>query len=150
MRAYQYTTEVDAPPSDVWQVVVDLEQSPRWRPLVSRLVTEDGRPMALGSTLVGTFDLLGRRETRSMKVVAFEPAQRLATHSEQDGYRGLIELALAAEGNGTRVTLTGDVFAQRFLKWLMLPFVARSGRSVRKRQLESLKALVEQRKKGRD
>jgi uncharacterized protein YndB with AHSA1/START domain len=72
------TVEIDAPPAEVWSLVSDLRNMPRWSPQCAKTFVRGGGPVRLGSRMVN----LNRRgllvwPTQS-KVVRFEPEQEIA------------------------------------------------------------------------
>ena len=46
MRALTQSVHVERPPDAVWALLTDLERAPRWRPLIKRMATADGGPLA--------------------------------------------------------------------------------------------------------
>ena len=143
MRAFTFTTHIARPPQAVWNVLTDLALSSKWRPLIVSMETVDGKPLALGSDLRVTVEAMGTRQSRITKVVGFEPAKRWTLLSKGDGIDGVYDFRLNPSGTGTNVVFTGDFIARRFLRYLVLPLIARSEKRTRETQLPSFKRLVE-------
>jgi hypothetical protein len=145
MRAFTFTAHIDRPPQVVWDTLVDLTLSSKWRPLIATMETTDGKPLALGSDVRIVVDVLGTRQTRVSKVVAFEPLRRWTLKSQGDGIDGIYSFNLAPGGSGTDVEFTGDLIVRRFTRYFVLPLIARSEKRIRGEQLPAFKRLVEQR-----
>jgi uncharacterized protein YndB with AHSA1/START domain len=145
MRAFRFVEHVDRPPGDVWDVLVDLQQAFRWRPLVKAMETLDGRPVHAGSVVRITHEFFGRSGTTVSRTVEFEPGRRwvLRSAARPEGMEGWFEFIVEPEGNGTRVIATCELKAHRFLTRLHLPLIARSERKRRTEMLGNLKRLVE-------
>jgi carbon monoxide dehydrogenase subunit G len=144
MRAYTFREYIDRTPRQVWDVLVDLDVAPRWRPLLKSMETEDGQPLHAGSRVRLTIEYLGRRQTRTSTTVAFE-AGRLWTLRSSDNPKmeGFFAVTLEPSGTGTEVTATCDLVAHGFVPWLFTPLIARSERRLRAETLGNLKRFVE-------
>jgi carbon monoxide dehydrogenase subunit G len=145
MRAFAFDIHIDRSPQIVWDYLTDLTRAPEWRPLVQRMETVDGKPLATGSVIELTMEVLGELRKRRSVTTVFEPPRRWVLRSGSDGIEGVWEFAVAADGAGSRVAFTLDLTTQSLLRKLMLPLIARSERTVRAGQLERLKAAVEAR-----
>ena len=143
MRAFTFTAHIARPPQVVWNALTDLSLSPKWRPLIASMETVDGQPLTLGSNIRVTVEAMGTRQTRITKVVGFEPGRRWTLLSQGDGIDGLYDFTVNPSGSGTDVVFTGDFIVRRFLRYLVLPLIARSEKRIRAEQLPSFKRLVE-------
>jgi uncharacterized protein YndB with AHSA1/START domain len=97
------TVEIDAPPAEVWSLVSDLRNMPRWSPQCARTFVRGGGPVELGSRMVN----LNRRgllvwPTQS-KVVRFVPEQEIAFRVKENWTVWSYTLEPTATG-GTVVT----------------------------------------------
>lgn len=143
MRAFAFDISIARPPEMVWAVITDLSRAPEWRPLVRRMTTLDGAPLAAGSTVEITVEALGELRKRHSVTTVFDPPRRWVLRSGSEGIEGLWEFSVAPEGDGSRVTFTLDLVTSSLFRKLLLPLIARSERSVRAGQLERLKRVVE-------
>jgi len=144
MRAYTFREYIDRPPRDVWDVLVNLEVAPRWRPLVKSMETEDGLPVHAGSRIRLTVEYLGKRMTRTSTTVAFEPPDLWTLRSsENPQMEGFFVFSLQPQGAGTEVVATCDLKAHAFLPWLFMPLIGRGERQRRVELLGNLKRFVE-------
>ena len=97
------TLEIDAPPAEVWALVSDLRNMPRWSPQCARTFVRGGGPVELGSRMVN----VNRRgllvwPTQS-KVVRFVPEQEIAFRVKENWTVWSYTLEPTATG-GTLVT----------------------------------------------
>jgi len=144
MRAYTFREYIDRPPQQVWDVLVNLEVAPRWRPLVKSMETEDGLPVHAGSRVRLTIEFMGKRQSRTSTTVAFEPPRRWTLRSsDKPQMEGFFEFLLEAQGAGTQVVSTCDLKAHAFLAWLFMPLIARGEKQRRAEMLGNLKRFVE-------
>ena len=143
MRAFSFTTHIDRPAREVWDYVIDLAQSSRWRPMTRSMETEDGRPIHVGQKLRVTLEVLGKVMVRESETREFEPPRRWVVRSEHNGVEGFFEYVVEPERGGARVTLRCDVKAHAFLPWLFLPLICSGERRNRREQLDNLKRAIE-------
>jgi len=144
MRAYTFREYIDRTPRQVWDVLVDLEVAPRWRPLIKSMETEDGLPVHDGSRVRLTIEFMGQRQTRTSTTVAFEPTHRWTLHSsDKPQMEGWFDFVLEPCGSGTEVVTTCDLKAHGLVPWLFMPLVARGERQRRAELLGNLKRFVE-------
>jgi uncharacterized protein YndB with AHSA1/START domain len=99
----QATVEIDAPPAQVWSLVSDLRNMPRWSPQCAKTFVRGGGPVQLGSRMVN----VNRRgllvwPTQS-KVVRFEPEREIAFRVRENWTVWSYTLEPTATG-ATRVT----------------------------------------------
>lgn len=101
------TTEIDAPPSEVWALVSDLRNMARWSPQNVRTFVRGGGEIGLRTKLVN----LNRRgllfwPTQAM-VVRFEPEREIAFRIRENWTVWSYRLDPAASG-GTVLTATRE------------------------------------------
>ena len=99
----QATIEIDAPAAQVWSLVSDLRNMPRWSPQCLKTFVAGGGPIGLGSKMVN----VNRRKlllwpTQSM-VVRFEPEREIAFRVKENYTIWSYELEPTA--TGTRLTV---------------------------------------------
>jgi len=144
MRAYTFREYIDRPPRQVWDVLVNLDVAPRWRPLVRSMETEDGLPVHEGSRVRLTIEFMGERQSRTSTTVTFDPPHRWTLRSsDRPAMEGLFDFSLEAQGPGTQVVTTCDLKAHGFVPWLFMPLIARGEKQRRAELLGNLKRFVE-------
>ena len=142
MRSFTYTIHIDRAPDRVWSYMMDFSQAPRWRNLVSAIEVDSPGPLAVGSRLRVTYEILGRRKQALSEVWAFEPGRRLGLRNTEQRVTGSFQYLLEPDSGGTRVTFTCDV-RPRGLMWLLVPWLIKGNRARYRQQLPALKAEVE-------
>jgi Polyketide cyclase / dehydrase and lipid transport len=105
------STEIDAPPADVWAVVSDVRRMPEFSPELRKVVVL-GRKAGVGMNLLG----INRRGRvvwpTTSKVVRWEPERAIASKTRESGATWLYELS--PSDNGLQTTLTGSRILARF------------------------------------
>jgi uncharacterized protein YndB with AHSA1/START domain len=129
---------IASPPEEVWAVVVDPLNDPRWcRKVESVEAAGDGRwivshkPVPLRPPMELTLDQL-----------ELEPPSRLVLREEDESSTFDVEYLLEASDAGTRFTQISDFEWKRLPRILHRPFAHGVRRDVRG-QLRALKQLVE-------
>jgi hypothetical protein len=121
MKTMSATIEIDAPPLDVWAVLVGLDRYPEWNPLFREASGE----VAVGKRItLKSFPPGGRPMTVRPKIVTAKPGVELRWASSLPGLiSGEHTFALSPAGHGTRlvqsesfrgllVPISGKVFAR--------------------------------------
>ena len=137
---------VEAPPSAVWDVLMDPYAYPRWVVGSKRTLEADGSWPTPGSAFrveVGAGPLSYEDRTVSHEV---EDGRRIVLNAGGGGWAGArVEIILRESGDGTHITLledpTGPAKPLRALPPLQLGIKLRNVESLRR-----LKAIVERRK----
>ena len=129
---------ISRPPEDVWSVMTDWRNAPRWMGGIDEM-RADGAPVA-GTTV--TFRARGK--DRSAVITEAEPARSLVLRSVQGAVAADYTYTLhgAADGS-TRVTLVAECTTQALGWRLVLPILRFAIRRTDGGQLEALKAVVE-------
>jgi uncharacterized protein YndB with AHSA1/START domain len=96
------TITLRTPPDRVWSLLADVGGTARWRPDVSRVDVDTGPGGAL------RFVEHSRQGAVPFEVVSQEPPRRQVVRVVDEGlaFGGTWTWALAAEGEGTRLTIT--------------------------------------------
>ena len=104
MRAYTFREYIDRPPRQVWDVLVNLDVAPRWRPLVKSMETEDGLPVHDGiARSSDRSNSWGSDKSRTSTTVTFDPPHRWTLRSsDRPAMEGFFEFSLEAQGTGPR------------------------------------------------
>ena len=101
MKTVSVTTDIDAPPLEVWAVLTDLASYPQWNPLFPEASGE----LAVGSSVtLKTVQPRGRTMTVKAIVLAVAPGAELRWTA---GLKGIIggehAFVLGRQGSGTRL-----------------------------------------------
>jgi len=142
MRAFTYQTHIDRTPDQVFAFMMDFSRASRWRNLVRKIEVLTPPPLAVGSQLRLTMDVMGKQREAISEVWAYDPPRRFGQRNTASNVTGTFEYTLEPEGTGTRVRFTCDV-RPHGLMWLMLPTLIRSSRYRYRDQLATLKREVE-------
>jgi hypothetical protein len=122
--------------------MMDFSKASRWRNLVRSIEVATPGPLATGSELKVSFDIMGKVRTVSSEIWAFDTARRLGVRNTESNVTGVFEYTLAPESGGTGVTFTGDVRPHGFM-WLLTPLLLKSSRVRYAEQLSNLKKELE-------
>lgn len=132
MQGFELRIEVERPPEEVFALLANLENDPRWRrEWVDARPRSDGSP-AVGSTTVLVGHGLGRRFEVEYEVTELEPSRTVAWRTLSGPLPLLFSRSVEQIDQGTRVTFTYDVTEPGLLLRLFGPLVRRLGQ----RQLE--------------
>jgi uncharacterized protein YndB with AHSA1/START domain len=99
---YQEAVEVDADPSRVWQVLVDVESWPEWTPSMTTVRMVTPQRLGPGSRVAIKQPRLAPAE---MTVDQYAEGRSFAWSSRMAGLRTIADHVLEPTLNGTRVTL---------------------------------------------
>ena len=117
MKVMSASIEIDAPPVDVWAVLVDLDRYAEWNPLFREA---SGQVAAGNRITLKSFPPGGRPMTVRPKIVAAEPGVELRWAASLPGIMsGEHAFALSPAGDGTRL-----VQSESF-RGLLVPFSGR-------------------------
>ncbi len=117
-RLFETTRHVDAPPPEVWEVLVDVARWPQWTPTIDSVERLDEGPLRVGArTRVrqpklpqALWEVTELRDGRSFTWAATGPGMRTIARHE-----------VAPDGTGANVTLsieqTGPMGAVAALVW---------------------------------
>ena len=102
----QVRITIDRPIEDVFAVLSDVEQTPRWFPsVVEEVWTSDG-PVGVGTTRRSVSKSFGIRNENEAEVTAFEPNQLITLSSIRSQVPFEISIAFELVPAGTQVTWT--------------------------------------------
>ena len=138
-------TVVAATPHEVWVVVSDPEQLPRWWPGVTRV--EEATPEAWTKVLSSPRGKVVRADYTRVETV---PEERLVWRQEVEGspFERIVASALTtvslapAEGTGTKATIVLDQKPRGWARFAPVQFRAAAARQV-KGAVDGLEALFE-------
>lgn len=101
-KVYEEFVDVDADPSRVWQVLVDVESWPEWTPSMTTVKMVTPQRLGLGSRVAIKQPRLAPAE---MTVDRYAEGRSFAWSTRMAGLRTTADHVLEPTRNGTRVTL---------------------------------------------
>lgn len=137
------STEIDRGVDAVWAFLADPANNPKWDPgTLAVRQTSDG-PMGVGTTLLATVELLGRRDL-DVRIVGFDP-RRSVGFEFTSGPVGGTRVRYDLEPVGvTRTRLTRSIDLHLRGAWnVLLPLVGWSARRHRTDEVENVKRILE-------
>ena len=143
MAGLRQSVVINRPLAEVFTFVSDLENDPQW--IAAEMRRTSPGPLGVGTTFRQRDRILGRPLELSMEVVGYQPNHQIALRATSrllslGGARTVEPVGAAA----TRLTVTGGGHARGLLR-LAEPVLVAAGRRRLRRQLGSLKRLLEAR-----
>lgn len=144
MLRIKVSTLIGQPVQEVWDLFIDLTNSPRWTRSGSELRQRSAGPIGVGTEIDSVRPLFGREiKSQTIVVTRYEPGHLLS-------YAAVVPLigrttgdfTFESAGGGTRLSRDGDVSLGR-AEGLLGPTLARVLRSGWGTELSNLKRLVE-------
>jgi uncharacterized protein YndB with AHSA1/START domain len=138
----EVTTDIAAPPEEVFSVVADFEQGPKWQRNMTSAGWTSAPPRGVGSTFEQHARFMGRDMTAAYEVTEYDAPRVVAIRSTSAPFPIEVRRVLEAHDGGTRITETssgGPEGAGKVLSPLMKPLL----RSTIARDYRKLKALLE-------
>lgn len=139
MADFHYVVEVQAPPSRVWSVLLDVESWPEWTTSVTRVKRMDFGPLTLGSR---TRIYQPRLSPAVWKVISLDESQYAFSWATRIvGTRILAVHQVDKLGTGSRVTLS--LFYAGMLSGIMSRMLRDLNRDYLEREAIGLKRFCE-------
>ncbi len=136
------STVINVPVEEVWEFLSDLDTMTQWTKGVSRVEYE--RPAGVGTTIVATAQLMGRR-TISMTITDWEPNQKLGMRGSLMGMRAHeVRLMEPVEKDKTRLTKSVEAEIGGLLR-ILQPYLSYRMKKDSLIQLEKTKCILEAR-----
>ncbi len=111
---FDVTERFPAPPDKVFAALTDLDSARHWMNGFVRLEQLTGNGFEVGTTWLETRKMHGKEATEHFEVTALDPPSHIGL--EVDGRKGtsrkgtyLFDYRLEPDGDGTRVTLHGEI-----------------------------------------
>jgi uncharacterized protein YndB with AHSA1/START domain len=138
----EHTVEIDRPPAEVFDYMMDMENLPEWQSSAIEAHWEGER--AAGSRIKEVRKFLGRRIESELEVTEYEPNRRFCLKTLSGPVLFSVEHTFEATTGGTRITFVGEGNPGGFFK-LAEPMVARAAERQFKGDFATLKDLLEAR-----
>ena len=137
---------IDRPLAEVSAYAADPDNAPRWYVNIRGVEWETPRPLSVGSRLAFVAHFLGRRLAYTYEVVEHAPGSRLVMRTAQGPFPMETTYTWEPEGEQrTRMTLRNRGEPSGFSR-LVAPFMRLAMARANRKDLETLKALLEERR----
>ena len=142
MAQMEISTTIKRPVEDVWAVISNVENNPKWSSAALEAKQTSSGPIGVGTTarFVGKF--LGRRIESDSVVTEFEANRKYSFESKSGPFPIKGSNTVEQIEGGTRVTATFDVEPGGFFK-LAEPLVMSMAKRQLQGDLDNLKDLME-------
>ena len=142
MARVEVSTTIKRPVEDVWAVISNVENNPKWSSFALDAKQTSPGPLGVGTTarFVGKF--LGRRMESESVITEFEPNRKYSWENKSGPFPLKGSTALEQIDGGTRVTGTIEGEPGGFFK-LAEPLVITMAKRSLKGDLDNLKDLME-------
>ena len=134
---------VEAPASDVWAVLTELESHPRWRPALREFRQVSEGPLRVGTRIHEVVAWRGREIVLADEVTAFQPERRLAIRGGWKAADFDLDMLLDPRGRSTAVTFDWSLHPKTLTMRLVAPFLGGTMRRSTREEVEGLKRYVE-------
>ena len=132
---------IQRPVDDVFAVLINVENAPKWSRAVEERMTTTG-PFAVGSRRRAVVKSFGTRSENEAEVTEFEPNRRLALRTTEAPFTARIAIDLEGFGGRRRIKWVADFEPGGLLKPIGPLLAAYYHRSFQK-DLDNLKRLME-------
>ncbi|GJQ21519.1 MAG: hypothetical protein HBSIN02_18740 [Bacteroidia bacterium] len=144
MIKHSDSIEIEAPVSDVFAFVSNVENLPKFQSDVVKSAPLSNEPMRTGTRFEEVVNILGRKVATVCEVTDYQPTRRFgfrSISSRNINYAGTMDLQ--PNGRGTRVTLNVEITLNGWLR-LVEPVFKMEVKEGVKKELAALKNVVEQ------
>ena len=138
----EHTVEIDRPPAEVFDYMMDMANLPEWQSSAIEAHWEGER--AAGSHIKEVRKFLGKHIESEVEVTEYEPNRRFCLKTLSGPVPFSVEHTFEPIDGGTRITFVGDGDPGGFFK-LAEPVVARTAERQFKSDFDTLKDLLEAR-----
>jgi uncharacterized membrane protein len=142
MAIAEVSTTIKRPVEDVWAVISDVGNNPKWSSFALEAKQTSPGPIGVGTTARFVSKFLGRRMDSESVVTEFEPNRRVSWENTSGPFPLRGSTALEETDGGTRVTGTIEGEPGGFFK-LAEPLVITMAKRSLKGDLDNLKDLME-------
>lgn len=148
MIRHSDSIEIAAPVSDVFTFISNVENLPKFQSDVVKSRPLSNEPMRAGMKFEEVVNILGKKVQTVCEVTNYQPTRQFgfrSISSPKIAYGGTVDLE--PNGRGTRVTIHAHVELKGWMRIVEPLFKAELKNGVKK-ELKTLKALLEQRSDG--
>ncbi len=141
MLKIESSVVINRPLEDVFAVLSNVENNPKWSPIFLEVKKTSAGPIGVGTTYRGVAKFLGQRIETETEVTEYEPNRTIASKSKSPFPVEVRQTFEPVEG-GTRVNFTLNGEPGGFFK-LAEPLVGTMARRSTEADLANLKDLME-------
>jgi uncharacterized protein YndB with AHSA1/START domain len=142
MARAEVSTTIKRPVEDVFAVLSNPENSPKWSSASLEAKITSAGTFGVGSTARTVSKVLGRRLESEMELTEFEPNRKFAAHSKSGPFPVQLSMTFQGTEGGTRVNATIEGEPAGFFK-LAEPLIVRTVKRQLQSDLDNLKDLME-------
>jgi len=135
---FQHTIDLPQPPSQVFAVLDDVSQTPKWLVRCTGIEVLSPGPLAPGTKLRYSYREGGRAGTMDGQVTDRTPDENLLFSYDDKMMHVDVHFALAPNNSGTRLTHTIDITPKTFMAKLFSPLIRRA---LPKQTIDAMKSL---------
>ena len=142
MATFDVSTTIKRPVEDVFAVISNVENNPKWSSVALEAQQTSPGPIGVGTTarFVGKF--LGRRIESESEVTEFEPNRKYSWQSKSGPFPIKASTTFEQIEGGTRVNTTAEADPGGFFK-LAEPLIMSMGKRQFQNDLDNLRDLME-------
>jgi len=142
MATFDVSTTIKRPVEDVFAVISNVENNPKWSSVALEAQQTSPGPIGVGTTarFVGKF--LGRRIESESEVTEFEPNRKYSWKSKSGPFPIKASTTFEQIEGGTRVNTTAEADPGGFFK-LAEPLIMSMGKRQFQNDLDNLRDLME-------
>ena len=145
MITLQETIQIDRPVKEVYDYVVNVENTQKWQPAVIEVRRLTEGPIRVGTKFSEVAMMMRRRVHSTCEITQLEPNSTVAFKGTSDGpLEYQTTYTLVANGNATQLHIVGS-FRTKGLWRLLEPLFGGEVRSQSRHELTAMKAMIEAR-----
>ena len=142
MARAETSTTIKRPVEDVFSVISDIENNPKWASGVLEAQQTSPGPVGVGTTARTVSRFLGRRLENEMEISEYEPSRRFSWVSRSGPFPFRGSVTMEQVEDGTRVNATFEGEPAGFFK-LAEPLIVTIAKRQFQGDLDNLKDLME-------
>ena len=142
MQTFQNTITIARPAEEVFALLADLRNRPRWNYAIARTVPTSPRPAGVGATYRQT-RTIPRRSEESLEITVFEPPSRIAIKGQLGPFHATTSYLLKPAAGGTQLANDVELEPVSALLRPVGPLAAARIRVAVARNLSTLKEMLE-------
>jgi uncharacterized membrane protein len=144
MLKIEISTVINRPVEEVFAVVSNFENNPKWNPSSLEVKKTSAGPIGRGTTWRSVANVIGRRLDSESEFIEYEPNRKITSKGKQGPIQTKSQVTFEGVEGGTRVDLTLEGEPGGFFK-LTEPLLVKMGKRQFEGALANLKDLMEAR-----
>ena len=142
MARFDVSTTIKRPVEDVFAVMSNVENNPKWSSVALEAEQTSPGPIGVGTTARVVAKVLGRRMESDFEVTEFEPNRKFVSQSKSGPFPLQVSVTFEPIEGGTRVNTTIEGEPGGFFK-LAEPLIVSVSKRQSQSDLDNLKDLME-------